>query len=72
MNYYLPNDERINVKQREFLIANNELPEFSYRLQVKYSVLGFSFWRTVNKSVDSSSLTPSMSIGKMKERLLGI
>jgi len=70
MNFYLPNDERINVKQREFLIAHNELPEFSYKLQVKYSVLGFSFWRTVNKAVDSSSLTPSMSIGKMKERLM--
>lgn len=70
MFYHLPNDERIKVKQNEFMIAHNELPSFTYKLQVKYSVFGLNYWRTVKKTVDSSSLTPSLSIGKVKERLM--
>jgi len=72
MNFYLPNQERINVKQNEFLIAHNELPKFTYRLQIQSSVLGYKFWRTISKSVDSSGLTPSLSIGKMKDKLMAL
>lgn len=70
MNFYLPNDERINVKKKSDLLGENELPLFHYRLQVKYSLLGLEYWRTIAKTVDSSSLTPSLSIGRVKERLM--
>lgn len=70
MLYYLPNDERIKVKQNEFMISHGELPSFTYKHQIKYNFLGYSYWRTINKTVDSSSLTPSLSIGRVKERLM--
>jgi len=70
MLYHLPNDERIKVKQNEFMIAHNELPSFTYKHQVKYSFFGYNYWRTIAQTVDSSSLTPSLSIGKVKERLM--